>query len=99
VTLTGLPVTLALDTAGVQDAVHVALRPERLRLSLGPGALTGVLEESAYRGLAVDHRVRLAGDIVLLVTQALSDGAATAFPPNAAVSVSWSPDACILLPA
>ncbi len=97
-TLTGLKLILALDTAGVHGAVHVALRPERLLLSLDPGPLMGVVEESAYRGLAVDHRVRLATNVVLLVTQALSKGAATAFPPGAAVSVSWTPDSCILLP-
>ncbi len=98
VTFTGLQLTLALDTAGLQGAIHVALRPERLRLSPGPGLLQGVVEESAYRGLAVDHRVRLAGDITLLVTQALSDGAAAAFPPGSPVSVSWTPDSCVLLP-
>jgi spermidine/putrescine transport system ATP-binding protein len=98
VTLTGLPVTLALDTASLQGAVHVALRPERLRLSPGPGPLAGVVEESAYRGLAVDHRIRLTAEVMLLVTQALSDGAATAFPPGAAVSVSWTSESCVLLP-
>jgi hypothetical protein len=98
VTLTGLNVALALDTGGLHGAVHVALRPERLLLSLDPGPVAGVVEESAYRGLVVDHRVRLAGDVVLLVTQALSGGAAAAFPVGAAVSVAWTPDCCILLP-
>ena len=98
VTLTGLPVTLALDTGGVLGPVHVALRPERLRLSAEPGPLAGIVEESAYRGLVIDHRVRLNDTVVLLITQALTDGAATAFAVGAAVSVSWAPDSCILLP-
>jgi hypothetical protein len=54
--------------------------------------------ESAYRGLVVNHRVRLIDGVELLVTQALGEGAAAAFPPGSAVSVSWSPDACIVLP-
>ena len=98
VTLTGLPVTLALDTGGARGAVHVALRPERLRLSSEAGPLSGIVEESAYRGLVTDHRVRLNDQVVLLVTQALTDGAATAFPAGATVSVSWAPESCILLP-
>ena len=100
VALTGLPVTLPMDTAGLHGALHVALRPERLRLSPADsaGGLPGQVMESAYRGVVVDHRVRLAQGVVLLVTQALGDGAAAAFHPGAAVSVSWQPDACILLP-
>jgi putrescine transport system ATP-binding protein len=98
VTLTGLPLTLELPTGSVQGPVHVALRPERLRLSTAPGPLSGIVEESAYRGLVIDHRVRLNDRVVLLVTQALTNGAATAFPAGATVSVSWTPDSCILLP-
>ena len=99
--LTSLGAAIAANTAHHQGALHVALRPERLRLSLHdaePGAFRGQLVESAYRGAVVDHRVRLAGDVILLVSQALGDGAATALPPGAAVSVTWSPDACVLLP-
>jgi putrescine transport system ATP-binding protein len=98
VELPSLGVTMAHDTAGLQGDLHVALRPERLRLSTAPDGLAGQVVESAYRGLVVDHRVRLDGGVVLLVTQALGEGAAAAFAPGAAVSVSWSPDACILLP-
>jgi spermidine/putrescine ABC transporter ATP-binding subunit len=101
VELTSLGAVVAADTAGRQGDLHVALRPERLRLSIeaaaGPNQVAGLVVESAYRGMIVDHRVRLADSAVLLVSQPLGDGAAAALPPGAAVSVSWSPDACILL--
>lgn len=99
VAITGLPGTMAMDTGALQGAIHVAVRPERLRLApaASPGAIPGVVEDSAYRGLVVDHRVRL-DDVVLLVTQALSDGAATAVAPGMPIWVSLSPSACILLP-
>ena len=93
-----LGMALPLDTAGHAGALHVALRPERLRLGRGPGGLAGKVVDSAYRGMVADHRVRLADGTVLLVSQALEDGAAAAYPPGEAVSVSWSPGACILLP-
>lgn len=98
VELTGLATSVAVETAGRHGALHVALRPERLRLGPGPGGLAGHVVESAYRGLAIDHRVRMTNGVELLVSQALGDGAASAFPAGAAVCVSWSPDACILLP-
>ena len=91
------------DTAGLSGALHVALRPERLRLSSGPAdgpnAVGGEVVESAYRGIVVDHRVRVGAEAALLVSQPLGDGAARVLAPGAAVCVSWSADACILLPA
>ncbi len=103
VDLPSLATTVHLETGGHQGALHVALRPERLRLGAVAGeavacGVAGQVVESAYRGLVVDHRVRVSDGVVLLVTQALGEGAAAAFAPGAAVAVSWSPDACILLP-
>ncbi len=98
--LPSLGVAMPADTAGRRGDLYVALRPERLRLAetaAGPGAVAGSVVESAYRGMSVDHRVRLADEAVLLVTQPLGDGAGKALPPGAGVMVSWSPDACILL--
>ncbi len=96
--LPSLGLVVRADTAGFSGDVHVALRPERLRLGpAGPGAVAGQVVESAYRGIVVDHRVRVAGT-ALLVSQPLGDGSAAALPPGAAVCVSWLPDACILLP-
>ena len=100
--LTGLGVVARVDTRGLTGDIHVALRPERLRLSrdtaAGLNAVVGQVTESAYRGIVVDHRVRVGADAMLLVSQPLGDGAELALPPGEAVCVSWTPDACILLP-
>ncbi len=89
------------DTAGLSGDLHVAFRPERLRLSRGAAgglnSVAGQVVESVYRGIVVDHRVRVGADAVLLVSQPLGDGAGVALPPGEAVCVSWTPDACILL--
>ena len=84
-------------------AVHVALRPERLRIA--PGAANGTniapgtVTESAYRGGTIDHHVRLRGGAMLLVSQPLTDGMGAALlAPGSDVAVSWSPEACVLLP-
>ena len=100
--LTSLGVVAQVDTRGLFGDLHVALRPERLRLSrdtaAGLNAVVGQVTESAYRGIVVDHRVRVGPDAALLVSQPLGDGAGLALPPGEAVCVSWTPDACILLP-
>ncbi len=101
--LTSLGVAVHTETNGLPCGdLHLALRPERLRLSRGPAnganAVEGKVVESTYRGIVVDHRVRVAPDVALLVSQPLGDGAGLALPPGEAVCVSWSPDACILLP-
>ena len=92
-----------VDTAGLPADLHVAFRPERLRLARGPAsgpnAVAGHVTESAYRGIVVDHRVRVGQEAMLLVSQPLADGAGMALPPGEAVCVSWTPDACILLPS
>ena len=97
--LPSLGVSVPADTAGFNGALHVALRPERLQLTrgaAGANAVAGCVVESAYRGIAVDHRVRV-GEVMLLVSQSMAGGAATALPPGEVVSVSWPPEACILL--
>ncbi|WP_158746398.1 ABC transporter ATP-binding protein [Acidisphaera sp. L21] len=99
--LPSLGVVAQADTRGMTGDIHLALRPERLRVSRasagGPNSVAGVVAESAYRGIVVDHRVRV-GEAALLVSQPLGDGAGVAaLPPGEAVCVSWTPDACILL--
>ncbi len=90
------------DTGGHTGDLHMALRPERLRLSSGAAdaanSVAGQVVESAYRGIVVDHRIRVGADTMLLVSQPLGDGAGRALPPGEAVCVSWAPEACILLP-
>ena len=108
----GPPAVLELDGIGPMHAagpapcptgapVHVALRPERLQImpgtEPGPNAAAGTVVDSAYRGDAVDHEVRLAGGSALLVSQSLSNGVAALLPPGSAVVVSWTPDACVML--
>ena len=92
--------------AAAGSALHVALRPERLRIALGAadGAAQGVntapgtVTDSAYRGGTMDHHVRLQGGAMLLVSQPLADGVgAGLLVPGSAVSVSWPPEACVLL--
>jgi len=89
--------------AAAGSALHVALRPERLRIA--PGAATGMntapgtVAESAYRGGTMDHHVRLRGGAMLLVSQPLAGGMGAALlAPGSAVAVSWPPEACVLLP-
>ena len=82
--------------------LHLALRPERLRLvahAEGPNHLCGVIESSIYRGMALDVLVRLPGGGALRVTQPLAEGLATIPEPGAAACVAWQPDCCILLDA
>ncbi len=101
--LPSLGTTALVDTAGLASDLHVAFRPERLRLARGPAsgpnAVAGQVTESAYRGIVVDHRIRVGESTILLVSQPLADGAGVALPPGEAVCVSWTSDACILLPS
>jgi len=88
---------------GVGSAVHVAIRPERLRIALGTAngvnTASGTVTESAYRGGTMDHHVRLSGGATLLVSQPLANGMGAALlAPGSGVAVSWPPDACVLLP-
>jgi len=89
--------------AAAGSALHVALRPERLRIA--PGAANGMntalgtVTDSAYRGGTMDHHVRLQGGAMLLVSQPLANGVgAGLLAPGSAVAVSWPPEACVLLP-
>ena len=85
--------------AGVGAGLHVALRPERLRLD-GEGAnrVAGVVAEAAYRGDMVDVAVRLGDGSLLNVYRPLSDGVGAGLPqPGQAASVAWGAEACVLL--
>jgi ABC-type Fe3+/spermidine/putrescine transport system ATPase subunit len=99
--LPSLGATACANTSGFTGDLYLAIRPERLRLARGsasgPNAVAGQVVESAYRGIVVDHRVRIGADAALLVSQPLADGAGMALPPGEPVCVSWLPEACILL--
>ena len=101
-----------LDIAGVGPAraaaaappgpVHVALRPERLRLEppdKSSNRAHGTVAESTYRGRTADYRIRLAAGGELLVSTPCTEGTSMGLlPPGSAVSVHWAPEACVLLP-
>jgi putrescine transport system ATP-binding protein len=81
--------------------VLLALRPERLRLNegAGPNRLAGVLVATTYTGETLCHTIRVGDGAEIRVTEALRDGLSAARPQTgSAVTVSWSADACILLP-
>ncbi len=96
----GTTVCTATRTTVVGPAL-LAIRPERVRLGAldAPNALRGVVVDRAYAGDALTHTVRLADGSVMRATRSLGDGLGEA---EAAigddVTLSWQPDACILLP-
>lgn len=96
-----LPGLGTIAVAGsVAGPVLLALRPERLRLGDrgGINRLDGVLTGSVYAGETLTHTVRLGNGSEVRVAQSLHDGLSAGPAAGAAVTVSWSPQACILLP-
>jgi spermidine/putrescine ABC transporter ATP-binding subunit len=79
--------------------VHMALRPERLRLGCAAeNQASGTVAEVAYRGDVLEFGLRLAEGTVLRVLHPLSDGMGSGLPtPGMAATVSWPPEACVLL--
>jgi spermidine/putrescine ABC transporter ATP-binding subunit len=90
----------ARGIVAVGETLMLALRPERLRLGWqeAPNRLEAVVAERAYAGETLTHTLRLADGTMLRTSQSLHDGlAAGALTTGESVSVSWQPDACILL--
>ncbi|MGI4954421.1 MAG: ABC transporter ATP-binding protein [Janthinobacterium lividum] len=84
--------------AAVAGPLHLALRPERLRLGeAGGNRVSGTVTQVAYRGDSADVLVRTAGGAVLTVCLALEQGAASLPAVGEATTVSWEPEACVLL--
>jgi ABC-type Fe3+/spermidine/putrescine transport system ATPase subunit len=81
------------------SAVHMALRPERLRLGAAAvNQASGMVADVAYRGDVLELAVRLADGTVLTVLHPLSDGTGAGLPaPGMPATVSWPPEACVLL--
>ena len=91
----------ASGPAPTSGALHIALRPERLRLN-GNGAnrAAGTIAEVAYRGDVVDVALRLPDGSTLHICQPLGEGTAAGLPaPGQQAIVAWSPEACVMLPA
>jgi ABC-type Fe3+/spermidine/putrescine transport system ATPase subunit len=98
--LPGLATTVRTSTEAPNDTALLALRPERLRLDdPAENQLHGVVVERTYAGETLIHTIRLADGTLLRVSEALRDGLRAGEKPiGAAVTVTWQPDACILLP-
>lgn len=84
------------SAAAPDGALHVALRPERLALATGINQVGGTIERNAYRGNAIEHTVRI-GAVTLLVSAPLTAGLGASPAPGSAVTVSWPPEACVIL--
>jgi putrescine transport system ATP-binding protein len=89
--------TVAAAGRAAGDAL-LALRPERLRMGDGVNQLTGVLTASVYAGETLTHTVRLGNGLNVRVTQSLHDGLTAGPAVGTQVTVSWAPEAGILLP-
>jgi spermidine/putrescine ABC transporter ATP-binding subunit len=99
--LPGLSATVRTAMPAPDGTVLLAVRPERLRLDdAASNQVYGTLIERAYAGETMIHTVRLADGTALRVSESLRDGLRAAEKPiGASLTVSWYPDACILLPA
>ena len=103
----GVAVQAATPLPHTGEKLLLAVRPERLRLAPGrnqtanqPNQLDGQVVERAYAGERLIHVVRLADGTLLRATQSLSDGLdAAGTAEGDAVTLSWVPEASILLPA
>jgi putrescine transport system ATP-binding protein len=96
----GLGATVCSATPTNAGPVLVAIRPERVQLGEadGPDALQGVVIECAYSGESLTHTVRLADGSVMRATSSLRDGlGAQQLGIGERVTLSWRPDACIVL--
>ena len=97
VDLPGLGVVVA--PGATPGPMFLALRPERLRLGEGgSNRLTGMLMGSVYAGETMTHTMRLADGTDIRIAQSLHDGLTANPAPGSAAVVSWSPEACIVLP-
>ncbi len=87
------------------DAVAVAVRPEKIRLSAvapgggpeAPNTFAGVVEECIFRGALRRYRVRLPHGRVWSVDEPSTSGT-PALPASATVHVQWRPEDCLVVP-
>jgi spermidine/putrescine ABC transporter ATP-binding subunit len=99
--LPDLGTTVFTSTQATAGPALLAIRPERVRLgrSDGENGLRGVVVDRAYTGESLTHTVRLADGSLMRATRALHDGLVAAEAAiGDCVTLSWQPDACILLP-
>jgi spermidine/putrescine ABC transporter ATP-binding subunit len=99
--LPGLDATVRVAAQVAAGPVLLAIRPERVRLGAteAVNALHGVVADRAYAGETLTHSVRLADGSLMRATQALRDGlGGELLAIGARVTLSWQPEACIVLP-
>jgi spermidine/putrescine ABC transporter ATP-binding subunit len=78
--------------------VHVAIRPERLRLAGGSeNQVAGRVSQVAYRGEALAVVVEMPDGQMLRVSQALGEGIGQPPVIGTPITVSWAASACVLL--
>jgi putrescine transport system ATP-binding protein len=98
---TGTPVQVAMklpDSAGAP--MWLAIRPERISIgqSDAPNRVTGIVTQNSYAGETLTHLVRLADGTLLRSTGTLRDGlGAQQVAIGDSITLSWQPDACIVL--
>jgi spermidine/putrescine ABC transporter ATP-binding subunit len=100
--LRGLGTVVHSATAATAGPLLLAIRPERVRIGVTDEAntLQGVVADRAYAGEVLTHTVRLPDGSMIRTTQSLRDGlGAEQIEVGTHVTVSWRPDACIVLPA
>ncbi len=86
--------------AAPADATWLAIRPERVIIgaSDAPNRVSGVVTQRSYAGETLTHTVRLADGSVLRATTILRQGLNDAQADiGDAVTLSWQPDACVVL--
>jgi spermidine/putrescine ABC transporter ATP-binding subunit len=99
--LPSLGAIVCTGTHVLAGSALLAIRPERVRLGEADAAnkLHGEVVGRAYAGDSLTHTVRLADGSLMRATQSLRDGfAAMEAAIGDKVTLSWQPDACILLP-
>jgi len=110
IVLPGPPAILEIEGVGpaqttattTASEVWLAIRPERLRITQGsqpgPNRATGTITQSTYCGDSADYTVRLDQGATLQVVQPLAQGFGQGLlPPETQVTLTWPPNACVLL--
>jgi putative spermidine/putrescine transport system ATP-binding protein len=89
----------AVDAGRNGSGVTVAIRPEGIELGTDGGSnrLTGTVEDVAFLGSIVRTRLRLDGEGTTLSLDTFNDPSLTTPPIDASVTVSFPPEACLVI--
>jgi putative spermidine/putrescine transport system ATP-binding protein len=88
-----------VETAGAGSTVTLAIRPEGIELGTNGGSnrLTGTVEDISFLGSIVRIRSRLDGEGTTLSLDTFNDPALTPPAIDSSVTVSFPPEACLVL--